>query len=625
MDNLNKVYCKKSEAIHLLQEIDVKSVKNYMHELLSQHNFKKSEFTSKCLICTSSLLKNWQNLVHHLRSPSHVDNIKRNCKQFTAICILCRYILIADDTDFIFEHFTQHKAAIPPLESYRDIDSNKSVEVTASQNCITECSKGGFYPEKAFFSNKTLQLTSLGVSEDEFTISQALSAENIANYCTKTYYSSYYRLRKLYFSCLICKALRLQEKNFYRHLSGFKHNNIVGDCYSTVFIKICDICQVLLLGDMDLTKKHFQCDAHQQNIKCKMGLIKQQYAVMSGVQKLGFSGELTHTCTSFSSKEALNRWVESLLKDAREVASMAVSLCTVLERDIKETLKDKYINFHVKIIGSRLYELANRQSDVDIHLDIGNVSVGFLEEYFYRAGFFQVQRCILDAKVPIIRLKHLESSLICDINTTNPAGPYCSELIKLYISLDERVRWLAIAITEWSAENDIRGARKFKSYALMGLVLFFLMSPNIRLIPSVHELKSLYEGSRVYIKGWDYSFCRDVEKIKKMHNPLLCKLNKYELLAEFFKYYSMHDAKRSVIFPHNGKIYRKVAFANPSKDIYPGVHSNQEDNEPLSIGGRFILIDFFCLRENINKSVDENLFDHFQSICRKTLVCGWQK
>lgn len=51
---------------------------------------------------------------------------------------------------------------------------------------------------------------------------------------------------------------------------------------------------------------------------------------------------------------------------------MAGLLCRMLESDIDETLKEKHTNFCVKIVGSRLYELANHESDVDIHLEIGN-------------------------------------------------------------------------------------------------------------------------------------------------------------------------------------------------------------------------------------------------------------
>ncbi|CAH1402497.1 unnamed protein product [Nezara viridula] len=600
----------KLEAIHLLPKIDVKSVKNYMVELLSLYHIKNAEFTAECLIC-ASLLKSWQNLVQHLRNPSHIYKIKEDSKQFTAFCIKCKYILIADNADFIFEHFILHRAATiqrdkqtvqksfdndPTILSsninsstsiYKDdknIDtnlikykhedqmknkyfnnedafgnikrsaperhksvltdnfikqdiersamissnvtscisvtkstpaifndiqelggklltenhpdlisqnkntktldfdgndyelsrqpklgvnfrktsskesvatscqkliysssigvsplqkdmSNESIKIT-SQNVVSESYKNNFYPKKAFFSNTTLQLISPGVSMNEFTVSQELNTVNLSDYCTKTYYSSYYRLRKLNYSCLDCNVLRLQEKDFYKHLIGVKHYNNLGECYGTGFIKICDICKVLLFGHIDLIKEHFQCTTHKQNIKCKMGLIKQQFAVISGEIKLGFSGKLTDRCTTlFSSKEAVNSWVGSSLKEAREVASSAVSLLSILERDINETLTEKYSNFCVKVVGSRLYELANHGSDVDIHLSIGDVSVGDLVIYFHKATrLFEVTRTILDAKVPIIRIKHLQSSLICDINTTNPSGPYCSELIKYVLN-----------------------------------------------------------------------------------------------------------------------------------------------------------------------------------------------
>lgn len=390
----NEVTSKNIEAIHLLSEIDVKSVENYASKLLRLHHIKKSQFTAECVICTSPLFKNWQNLVEHLRNPSHIDNIKEDSKQFTAFCIVCKYIVITDDADFIFEHFILHKPktykkscsvnknltdkdvfspvshngdkkssiissnattsvkdstgihnslkggklvkenhpnsihlinntvnidnyddgiidqdklgvnsiktssnrSIPTsskklvcsssigvlLPLQKDINPNESVKIISSQNSIPESSGKHFDPKKAFFSNTTLQLTSPGVSKDEFNTIGELNAENISDFCTKTYYSSYYRLRKLCYSCLECKALKLTENEFYKHINRIKHYNKFTEFNGIGFIKICDICQVLLLGHMNLIEDHFQCFSHNQNVKCRMGLIKQQYAVKSG-------------------------------------------------------------------------------------------------------------------------------------------------------------------------------------------------------------------------------------------------------------------------------------------------------------------------------------------------------
>ena len=127
------------------------------------------------------------------------------------------------------------------------------------------------------------------------------------------------------------------------------------------------------------------------------------------------------------------------------------------------------------------------------------------------------------------------------------------------------------------------------------------------------------------VSGWDYSFTRETELIKLHHNPLACTKSKYEILFLFFHYYAILKGKKLVLHPLTGEVYPRSVLANADSCFYPELVQNLEDSEPIRIGGQYMLLDCFRLRQNVLKSVDENLADHFRLICAKTYEeCTWR-
>lgn len=72
--------------------------------------------------------------------------------------------------------------------------------------------------------------------------------------------------------------------------------------------------------------------------------------------------------------------------------------------------------------------------------------------------------------------------------------------------MDRSVTWLVCAIVKhWAAQNDLKSKNMFTSYALIWLVLFYLMTKNI--IPPLSSLmKTAKKEDHKFIEG-AFLFC----------------------------------------------------------------------------------------------------------------------
>lgn len=124
---------------------------------------------------------------------------------------------------------------------------------------------------------------------------------------------------------------------------------------------------------------------------------------------------------------------------------------------------------------------------------------------------------ICNARVPIVKFYHIPSKLICDVSFKSGLSVYNTKLIKyvtpqlhiwqevskiakclyiflfnfshrLYLSMSTTVKWLVCVIVKhWALQNDLKDRHLFTSYALIWLVLFYLMTEKV--VPSVMELR----------------------------------------------------------------------------------------------------------------------------------------
>lgn len=60
---------------------------------------------------------------------------------------------------------------------------------------------------------------------------------------------------------------------------------------------------------------------------------------------------------------------------------------------------------------------------------------------------------------------------------------------RTYLSLDMRVKYLVCAVKLWMKLNNFSDRHLFTTYAQIWMVLFFLMQPDIAVVPTVLKLR----------------------------------------------------------------------------------------------------------------------------------------
>lgn len=60
---------------------------------------------------------------------------------------------------------------------------------------------------------------------------------------------------------------------------------------------------------------------------------------------------------------------------------------------------------------------------------------------------------------------------------------------RTYLELDDRIKYLVCAVKLWMKFNDLADRNLFTTYAQIWMVLFFLMQPQIAVVPTVIALK----------------------------------------------------------------------------------------------------------------------------------------
>ena len=133
-------------------------------------------------------------------------------------------------------------------------------------------------------------------------------------------------------------------------------------------------------------------------------------------------------------------------------------LVVKLERLLNSRWPGRDIKVHV--FGSSGNNLGTTDSDVDICIttpwkELEHVCI--LAELLASHGMERVV-CVSSAKVPIVKIWDPELQLACDMNVNNTVALENTELIRSYVSLDPRVRPLAMIIKYWTRRRILNDA-----------------------------------------------------------------------------------------------------------------------------------------------------------------------
>ncbi|XP_014290939.1 uncharacterized protein [Halyomorpha halys] len=551
-----------------------------------------------CLACNDFTKQELMYLGYHEISTRH-----KSLEQ-TFICTYCEWCnVIYIDTKFDnicrqFElHFAKHlndnKGPIT-FKMYGILDNNRTCYSSIVdknffffQNISLQEKNELFKGQKltVSFSQNFTQFENPGVCFSEF--GKSAQWDNIDLFRYLQLYTDLTGKRIEFFEC--CNLKNATKAEIFNHLfvSGHQLNQLYK---KEIFIKICDICNLTILtGNIRDLQEHFNNTCHIKKLSTVIGL--------------PFTAPLTFDRKSLSlfmnmSRSSLSELIKKITSEMKENYQNRQTIFNHLTKDILALMSDKFPDLTVTFYGSRLSGLATRESDFDVFLNLGN-------DYLYEVkdllgiqnNLFKLIVCISDCAVPVIQAEHKATGYICEFNMNNPGQHVnTSKIIKILTDLDERVLWLLAAVKHWSIATKIRGTHMFSSHAITWLVLFYLMQPDLRIIPNI---------SFVIKQCGDLdNYCDEDHKLQ--WQP---KINKdktwLELLEGFFNYYSLMKFSEYKLFPSTGL-------------AVPRIQGIQEDDRPI------FMQDPLYKERNILFNATKEKAEKFMAACYYSLHLPWR-
>lgn len=312
---------------------------------------------------------------------------------------------------------------------------------------------------------------------------------------------------------------------------GFDPNDSYGPVDGRCFIKIVDDdTSVCILCD----KKLKLVSQNTIEMHCKTPVHLDNYQML--VDKLLNQQPGRDTLQMTSSKEYLNRLYQqhALQENLYEVRDLIINQFIVLWQSVdnlstfrvqgshltRTALTHSNINLEIIHPNSKLFKKDPRAKNsvhnklIDPHAEIGKQFNFHTTEYdlisnpieilykiyanftHYYSAFFQVyseQPCKdIISKVPKLTLRHVETGTILDLSCYDDISYKQSELLKIYTSLDDRVRELACLVRYWAnvcgIDKPDRGTYPPETYLIM--IIYYLQRTSPPILPCIHEMFS---------------------------------------------------------------------------------------------------------------------------------------
>ncbi|CAL8141311.1 unnamed protein product [Orchesella dallaii] len=332
--------------------------------------------------------------------------------------------------------------------------------------------------------------------------------------------------------------------------------------------------------------------------------------------------------------------------------------------DMHVVLRKHYPKCELYAFGSLLTGLGDISSDIDVYVDLtgedGNPSNALSKRLSSQQALASVKNilsksscphqrnrfvkniiAVRSARIPIIKLTHATTNVNCDISFENRLSVQNTKLMSLCIKLDPRVFPLMVLIRFWGKYHQLTGSSLIKNYALMLLVLVYLVKAKV--LPPIALLQRLKASERQRngqtanpneIEGWDASFCENISMIKSHFKALPVESSftqnpaptLIKMAQEFFELYGNTDLSSVVVCTLTGEILPKEDFLPGNEerlqarlDRYKTWAVQQERNKRLNIRNTYLCIqDPFLLSFNVGCVTPLGTLLRFQIGCIKT-------
>ncbi|XP_008461703.2 protein HESO1 isoform X1 [Cucumis melo] len=163
----------------------------------------------------------------------------------------------------------------------------------------------------------------------------------------------------------------------------------------------------------------------------------------------------------------------------------------------------------IEPFGSFVSNLFSRWGDLDLSVQLHNGS------YISTAGKKRKQTLLRDiqkasrkkggwcklqliphARVPILKIEHIQHNISCDISIDNLVGQIKSKILLWLNEIDGRFHDMVLLVKEWAKAHDINNSKQgtFNSYSLSLLVIFHFQTCSPAIFP---PLRDIYPGNVV--------------------------------------------------------------------------------------------------------------------------------
>ncbi|KAL2312315.1 Poly(A) RNA polymerase cid11 [Schizosaccharomyces pombe] len=222
-------------------------------------------------------------------------------------------------------------------------------------------------------------------------------------------------------------------------------------------------------------------------------------------------------------------------------------LRTILSTEIKDAKLDLFV------FGSTENNLAIQQSDVDVCIITNGSkylnSTCQLAQLLYSYGMKQIV-CVSRARVPIVKIWDPQFDIHCDLNINNDVAKINTKMLRLFVSIDPRVRPLGLIIKYWAKQRalcDAAGSGTITSYTISCMLVNFLQTRNPPILPAMLDLMSNDDNKM---------FVDDIVGFKE--KATLNKTSLGRLLIDFFYYYGFSfNYLDSVVSVRSGTVLNK--------------------------------------------------------------------
>nr|KAF7408916.1 hypothetical protein H0235_013768 [Vespula pensylvanica] len=403
----------------------------------------------------------------------------------------------------------------------------------------------------------------------------------------------------------------------------------------------CHECEILLL------KYHKSVHQHDKNknydkisLKCYEESKNQRNHLMKEFDNHWYNIQ-TYACIPLNSLDFVIGELPSRAKELLEhVEETTENLFLLSEAILKsDVTKEKLLKQLTSLLntvfprlkiypfGSRITGLAFASSDIDVLIDCEGDAYEYNEcDKFPSLTYYMditkkclqndkdiwdVQEILKKTKVPIIRLRHRQTGLQCDISFSNGLSVENTKLIKSINEACPSCRKLILFVKKWLSCCSLPGINCITNYALTWLVIFYLQIQKF--LPSISTLIKRKNKSR-RISGWETGVD---------HEILDVVVNKsfVQLLREFFIFYGHFNYRDYVICPLIGDTVQKKNFIDiftlpDAMDLYIEYIQKSVNNESFRIDSSICIQDPYELSHNLTKAVAPITLRAFKQYCK---------